>query len=402
VSPVTVKLITLRTQRSRPAGDNTVDRRTRWYAAYTQADPVPATAVVGAGYALAWVGSVLLGGSHSGGPELFYLPIVLAAVRFSWPVAVAASLGAGLLAGPLLPAEVASPTAQAPSEWLLRGAIFLAVGVFVALLVKGRGHPLTSRLQDAAASGRLLRALDDGSLEVFYQPIYRLLDEQLVAFEALVRWRTSPGRYAGPDSFIPAAERTGAISRIDEFVLDRAVAVARRWATGGPAVSISVNFSAATLAQPDLVRTVRRVLDTYDLQPGLLQVELTESALIEDLPQAVRQIEALRALGVKVAIDDFGSGYACLNYLRHFPSDVVKLDPSIVASANYDERGRRLLEGFVTMCSHLDLQIVAEGVEFVDQLDLLREVGVAMGQGFLLGVPAPVDALAKLLDAPAL
>lgn len=396
-----MKVIPLRDRGSKPAGDDSGDHGTRLYASYTHANPGLATTVIVIGLVSAWTGSILLGGSHSAAPHLFYVPIVLAAVRFSWPGAVAASLAAGVLAGPLLPAEVVPGTEQPASVWLLRVAIFLIVGVFVALLIDGPERTIRSRLQDASASARLLRALDRGSIEVFYQPVYRLLDDQLVAFEALVRWRESPDRYISPGSFLPAAERTGAITRIDAYVLNQAVTVASGWAAAGWPVSISVNFSAATLAQPHLVQAVQRVLGTYEFAPQLLQVEITESAVIDDLPMAVHQIEALRGLGVKVAIDDFGSGHACLNYLRYFPADVVKLDRSIVATANCDERGRRLLEGFVDMCSHLELQIVAEGVEFNDQLAFLRKAGVAMGQGFLLGVPAPASHLQPHLDATA-
>jgi EAL domain-containing protein (putative c-di-GMP-specific phosphodiesterase class I) len=373
----------------------------RLYTAYSQANPLLAATAILICLGAAWTGCVLLGGSRTAGPHLFYIPIALAAVRFSWPTTAATSLGAGLLAGPLLPADVSSGTAQTPSGWLLRLAIFAAVGIFIALLVASPEHAVRSRLKDAVVSARLLRALGRGDIHVFYQPIYHLTDGvRLIGFEALVRWRQPAGRYTAPDSFIPTAERTGAITRLDEYVLNQAVADACAWAATARPVSISVNLSAATLAQPSIVPTIKALLDETGLPPQLFQAEVTESALIHDLPTAVRQVEALRGLGVKVAIDDFGSGQASLNYLQHLPVDVVKLDRSMITAATLDNRSRHLLEGVIRMCDLLELQVIAEGVEFKDQLSLLREVGVPMAQGFLLGQPAPAEDIPTLLSSP--
>ena len=370
----------------------------RLYAAYAQAAPCLAVAAIVLGLVGAWTGCYLLGGSQSAGPHLFYVPIVLAAVRFTWPTTISTALAAGLVAGPLLPADVSADLSQEPSAWLLRLGMFAAIASFLALLVEGPEETLRSRLQDAAASARLQRALKGGSIEIFYQPIYRLGDDRLAGVEALARWRQSDDRYASPGSFIPAAERTGAIVDLDAYMLRHAVRMARDWAISERPISISVNLSATTLARPDVVSTVASVLEEVGLAPQLLQLEITESALIEDLPMAIDQVEALRSLGVKVAIDDFGSGQASVSYLQSFPVDVVKLDRCIVTAATIDDRSRRLLEGVIHMCDLLDLDVVAEGVEFADQLELLRRLGVQMAQGFLLGRPAPADSVRALLS----
>ncbi|WP_139230173.1 EAL domain-containing protein [Nocardioides terrae] len=373
---------------------------TRLYASFAQCDRVGATAAIIVALLGAWIGSLLLGGSQSPAPHLFYVPIALAAVRFGTAGALPATAAAGVLAGPLLPTDVDAMAPQSPGEWLLRSAIFMAVGLFIASLADGDHGTIRSRLQDAAVSARLSRAMRSGAIEVFYQPIFRVGDGALESVEALVRWRRPDGHYVSPASFVPAAERTGVIGRIDRFVLTRAVSAARELADAGRPVSISVNFSAVTLARPALEQSVRHLLETHDLDPRFLQVEITESALVDDLTTVVRHVEALRTLGVRIAIDDFGAGHASLNYLQHFPADVVKLDRTFLTTAADDGRSRRLLEGVVDMCARLHMAVVAEGVESTDQLALIREANVSLVQGFLLGRPGPLQELRASLDLP--
>lgn len=374
-------------------------RRLRLYLAYSRADPFFVLAAIMVALGAAWAGCLMLGGSRTPGPHLFYVAIVLAAVRFAWPAALVTACAAGVLAGPLLPADVTMHTTQQPSLWLLRLGIFAGVGLFIAVLVRSPEVTLRSRLRDAVSSARLVRALDEGAIEVFHQPIYRLPDERLVGVEALVRWHQSDDTVVSAGSFIPMAERTGVIAELDAYVLRRAVADARAWARVAPPIAISVNMSAVSLARPDVVSTIARVLEDECFPAGLVQLEITESALIHDVPVAIERVEALRRLGVKVAIDDFGSGHASLNYLQHFPVDVVKVDRSIVTSAAIDDRSERLLEGVVHLCGLLELPVVAEGVEFDDELALLLRLGVPMAQGYLLGRPAPAAAIHALLRA---
>ncbi|WP_017936633.1 EAL domain-containing protein [Nocardioides sp. Iso805N] len=350
----------------------------------------------------AWAGCLAIGGSHSAGTHLFYVAIVLAAVRFTWRATAVVAVAAGVLGGPLLPADVSLGIAQQPDAWIPRLGIFLMIGVLIALLVENPEATLRSRLLDAMASARLLRALKRGEIEVFYQPICRVQDDRITGLEALARWRGSAGGYVSPGIFIPPAERTGAIAHLDEYVLRRAIAAARGWQSGAQPLYVSVNLSATTLAQPRLVAMIDRILGDAGLPPHLLQLEVTESAAIDDLPGAVRQLEALRARGVKVAIDDFGAGQASVSYLQNLPVDVVKIDRCIVSAATSDDRSRRLLEGVAHMCDLLGLQVIAEGVELAEQLTCLREIGVPMAQGFLLGRPAPAGEIHALLDVSAL
>lgn len=373
----------------------------RLWAGYAQTHHLRAAAAVVTALAGAWAGCLLLGGSRSVGPHLFYIGIVLAAVRFSWAVTATVAVGAGVLAGPLLPADASLHLAQEPGAWILRLGLYVMIGVLVALLSETPDATLRSRLLDAAVSVQLLRALRAGEIEVFYQPVRSVGDGRLVGLEALVRWRQSTDAYANPSSFITAAERTGAITRLDEHVLRKAITEASDWRTQAQPVYVSVNLSATTLARSQLVAKIDRMLGDVGLPPRRLQVEITETALIDDLADAVRQLSALRALGVKVAIDDFGTGHASLNYLQSLPIDVVKIDRSIVTAAASDDRSRRLLEGVSHLCELLDQQIIAEGVESPAHLACLHEIGIPMAQGFLLGRPAPVGEVHHLLSESA-
>jgi EAL domain-containing protein (putative c-di-GMP-specific phosphodiesterase class I) len=378
--------------------DFAADHKTRIFVGYAQSNCVVAGVAVAITLAGAWITALLLDGAHSGATNLFYVPIVLASMRFRWPGTTFVALAAGVLSGPMLPVDVAARVQQPPAEWVFRAAVFMAIGALIVFLVEGPHPTIRSRIQDAAASVRLMQALRSGSIEVFYQPIHRVVDGEPEAVEALVRWRIAPGRYLSPDSFLPSAERSGVIVKVDEYVLQHALSAARGWEVAGRPVSVSVNFSAATLSQHDLTHAVRRALALYDFDPGLLRVEITESSLVDDLPAAVRHAEALRALGVKIAIDDFGSGHASLSYLQHFPVDIVKLDRTLLAAATSDERSRLLLEGITDMCARLEMRVIAEGVETSEQLDLVRDAQVPMAQGYLFGRPAPLAEIRRRFE----
>lgn len=376
------------------------DKSIRWCAAYARSHRATATAAIIVALVGAWIGCRLMGGSHNAGPHLFYIAIVLSAVRFAWPTAAVVAFLAGILAGPLLPADVDLHIAQASAAWMLRLGFFVMIGVFIAILVENPDATFRSRRLDAIASARLRKALKNGDIEVFYQPIGRVIDDRVIGLEALVRWRRSTGGYAEPSTFIPTAERTGAIKHLDEYVLRRAIATAHD-CPSTESLYISVNLSATTLMQPRLAARIDRILEETGWPAHLLLVEITESALIDDLPGVIRQLTTLRAQGVKVAIDDFGSGQASLSYLQNLPVDVVKLDRSLVTAAALDDRSRRMLEGVTHMCELLGLQVIGEGVELPEQLACLAEVGVPMAQGFLLGRPTPFADIRARLDGSA-
>ncbi|GAB7004680.1 hypothetical protein JCM18899A_21530 [Nocardioides sp. AN3] len=358
------------------------------FIAYTGARAWLAVAATLAGLGLAWVACYAAGGSNSSSPHLFYLPIILAAVRLTWPMVVATALTAGLLAGPALPADVATGEPQELAHWLLRLAIFVLVALFLAWLTRGQHEPLRSTMQHSLTSARLMQAVQCGDVEVNYQPLYRLHDQQIVGFEALARWHDPRRGSVLPDEFVAAAERTGAVIVLDAFVLRAAAAQIQRWSAElGLPLRLSTNLSTMHFTSPDLVHDVVQALDHAGLPARALELEITESALIDNIGDAVKQIGTLRALGVRIAIDDFGSGQASLGYLNHFDVDTVKLDRSFLQQATTEARPSAVLAGVIRLLRDLDVEIVVEGVESDDQLAVLRDLGVHLGQGFHLGQP---------------
>ncbi len=366
---------------------------------YSRSSDVLALLAVVVGLAGAYASCIAAGGSHSAAPHLFYVPIVLGAVRFSWPGAATSVLAAGLLAGPVLPADVAGQVEQPVQGWLLRLVMFAIVGLLVAWLVRGRGEPMRAELYDTLVSGQVLRAIDRGEIEVFYQPVVRLADRRVTGLEALARWHHPRRGYISPAEFIPAAERTGAITAIDRHVLRVAAKQAQLWSTDLGPLTISVNVSATRFAQRDLSADVSRVLNETGLPSHALQLEITESALIDDVDAASAQIAQLRELGVRVAIDDFGAGQASLGYLSHFDVNTVKLDRSLIAEVATAPRTTRLVAGVIGLFQGLDLDVVAEGVENTDQLLQLDEAGCRLVQGFFFGRPASTPETTALLVA---
>ncbi len=268
------------------------------YIAYTGAGAWLAVAATLAGLGLAWVACYGAGGSNSSLPHLFYLPIILAAVRLTWPLVLATAVTGGLLAGPALPAEVATGEPQQLDHWLLRMLVFVLVALFLAWLTRGQRESLSSTMQDSLTSARLVGAVRRGEVEVHYQPLYRLHDHQIVGFEALARWN-DPRRGPVPaGEFIPAAERTGAIIALDRFVLDVATAQVRRWSVEADRpLRLSANLSTMHFTSPDLIHDVVQALDHAGLRAEELELEITESALIDNIGEAVEQIGRLRAWG---------------------------------------------------------------------------------------------------------
>ena len=236
-------------------------------------------------------------------------------------------------------------------------------------------------------------ALERGELSVHYQPIVELEDGR-------VRGMVSPAE------FIPVAEETGLIVPLGRFVLREACAHAASWrppaAPGAAPVGISVNLSARQLDDPHLVADVRDALDAAGLAPERLTLEITESALTHDASLALARLHALKALGVRLAVDDFGTGYASLNYLQRFPIDVLKVDKSFVDRVARQEQDAALVRTVIALGQALRLHVVAEGIEQPDQRAALAELGCRYGQGYLYARPLPPAEAAEYLEGGAL
>jgi diguanylate cyclase (GGDEF)-like protein len=258
-------------------------------------------------------------------------------------------------------------------------------------------HPEIRRRVDMERA--LREALDNDELTVVYQPIFNTEPGSLVAFEALARWHHPDFGNVAPIEFIPLAEETGLIAAVGERVLDIACRDAASWReTARFTIGLHVNVSGRQIAASAFVSYLARVLRHYHMEPSTLTVELTESVLLDNPERAAARLMALRELGIRVAIDDFGVGYSSLAYLRRFPLDVLKVDRQFVAGIAKSPSGQHILQAIVDEAAGLDYSVIAEGVEETEELVLLRELGFQYAQGYLLASPMP-PAEALLLAA---
>ena len=255
-----------------------------------------------------------------------------------------------------------------------------------------------SRLHAAALDRLQLRAdlqrgLRRDELVLYYQPEVDLDTGEVIGLEALVRWQHPTRGLLSPAHFVPMAEETGLILPLDRWVLATACRAAAEMQDDPRELAMSVNLSAAYLDHPDLVETVAAVLDTSGLMPGRLVLEITESALLRDLSAAAPRLGQLRRMGVRIAIDDFGTGYCSLAYLSHLQVDILKIDKSFVDRVTLDRQDAAVTEAIITMGRSLNLQTIAEGVEYDAQADWLREAGCTTGQGYVWSRPVDRETL---------
>jgi EAL domain-containing protein (putative c-di-GMP-specific phosphodiesterase class I) len=243
-------------------------------------------------------------------------------------------------------------------------------------------------------TAELKRALEDATLDVRYQPIVDLAGGQITAVEALTRWRRD-GAFLPPATFIPIAEETGMILQLGELVLRRACTDAARWRASLPDLRVSVNVSGRELQDRGFVGRVARCLGDTGLDPDALVLEITETVFLR-AAETVPVLAELRELGVQLAIDDFGSGYSSLEYLRRFPVDYLKIDRSFVTGRGHAS-DVDFLHAIVALADSLDLQTVAEGIETHDEYANLRRVRCGAGQGFLFSGPVPSTEIDRIV-----
>ena len=264
------------------------------------------------------------------------------------------------------------------------------------------------RLKERIAIESSLRtALQSRQLDVHYQPIVDIESHRVVALEALLRWKHPSHGYVRPERFVSVAEEAGLIVPIGEFVLQRLIEDAVRWRqAGGTLVPIAFNVSAVQLQRSNLAENIARLTRKYGLEPSLLQVELTESAVFERREARNHEtgqdvVASLRELGVRIAIDDFGIGYSSLSYLKRWRVDALKIDRSFVRDLVTDPSDLAIVSAIIAMARHLNIEVVAEGIEGWQQLEKLRQLGCTYAQGYLFARPAPAqDCGAYLLGQP--
>ncbi len=246
----------------------------------------------------------------------------------------------------------------------------------------------------------LRRALAHGEFRVHYQPIISLDSWRISGFEALVRWEHPEHGYISPLKFIPVAEETGLIIPIGQWVLREACEQLRAWQEqfpSDPPLSISVNLSGKQLSQPDLIDRISKILDETGLAPESLKIEITESAIIENIDAAATTLKRIKALGIRLSLDDFGTGYSSLSYLHRFPIDTLKIDRSFVSRINLP-KNTEIVRTILTLASNLGMDVVAEGVETRDQILQLTGLNCEYVQGYLLSKPIDGRAMRELIS----
>jgi EAL domain-containing protein (putative c-di-GMP-specific phosphodiesterase class I)/DNA-binding NarL/FixJ family response regulator len=251
-----------------------------------------------------------------------------------------------------------------------------------------------------ALEALLRHALAQGEFQVYYQPQVNIATGQVIGAEALVRWQNPDRGIISPAEFIPLAEETGLIIQIGEWVLLSACAQAASWlAAGFSPFTISVNLSARQLSDPELKARIVQILETTGLEPANLELEMTESALVENATVAGATLNELKALGIRIAIDDFGTGYATLGYLKQFAFDSLKIDRIFVRNASEDAQNAAITTAVILLGHSLNMTVIAEGVETEAELAFLKQHQCDIMQGYLFSRPEPAAIIESMLIA---
>lgn len=250
-----------------------------------------------------------------------------------------------------------------------------------------------------AMESKLRKALKENQLFLEYQPQVDVSDETIYGAEALIRWNDPEQGIISPGIFIPLAEETGLIVDIGAWVLREACQQAKAWQRRDcKPIKVSVNVSAIQFLKQDLPALVKNVLKETKLDPGYLEIEITETTIMEDMGRVIDILHQLRDIGVKISLDDFGTGYSSLNYLREFPIDILKIDRGFVNELNNQKSDVAIVTAIIAMAHALNLEVIAEGVEDEYQYKLLRNLGCDYIQGFYLHRPIPVDEVTQLIS----
>lgn len=237
----------------------------------------------------------------------------------------------------------------------------------------------------------LRKAIEHNQLILHYQPQLDIPSNGAVTVEALVRWQRPGGELVPPDTFIPLAEETGLIVPMGEWILNSACAQARQWNKQGLAIRVAVNISGIQIMRQDFVSIVECALESSGLPPSLLELEVTESCVMNTSDGVVEALCRLRELGVVISIDDFGTGYSSLSYLKQLPVDVLKIDRSFISNIPQDQDDEKIASAIIAMAKNLGLRVVAEGVETDQQMQFLQARGCDLAQGYYIARPMPPE-----------
>ncbi|MBE5881725.1 MAG: GGDEF domain-containing protein [Lachnospiraceae bacterium] len=259
---------------------------------------------------------------------------------------------------------------------------------------------LTDFIENVQMEDELKTAVENGSFELYYQPQFDSVSKKLRGVEALLRWRNQKGKMVSPSVFIPIAEKDGLIVPIGNWVLEEGIRAYKQWYDKYQyPMTLSLNISAIQYKRRDFVHTLLALIEKYEIDPTLLELEITESVLIDDFDSVVDKLHTLKEYGIKISLDDFGTGFSSLSYLKGLPIDTLKIDKTFIDTVIDDNSTRVITESIIAMVKKLGCETVAEGVETPEQLEYLKGVNCDNIQGFLLGKPMPASEVDKLLAA---
>ena len=243
-------------------------------------------------------------------------------------------------------------------------------------------------------SNQLRNAIINNEFTLYYQPQYDLLSSNysFIGVEALIRWNHPSGGLVLPVEFIPFAEKTGFINEISSWVFETACQQKRIWTEKGYSdIKVSVNLSGERLLNPNLVQGIQNIIGKYNVEPAKIELEITESALIDDIEKAIKILRKLRKLGISIALDDFGQKFSSLTYLHKLPIDILKADKEFLKGIKNENDESYILKCIVELAHNLGKKVVSEGVETKVQLEYLKKIGCDYAQGYYFSEPMPVD-----------
>ena len=257
---------------------------------------------------------------------------------------------------------------------------------------------LNEFLQNVTIENKLKEAVFNQNFTLNFQPQYYVGNGKLRGVEALIRWKDTDGRMISPAVFIPIAEKNGAIVPIGTWVIEESIKTFAEWKKKFAFnIILSLNISAIQYRRPEFVENILNIIKKYDVNPEEIELEITESVLIDGFKEVVEKLYVLRDYGIRISLDDFGTGYSSLSYLKGLPIDTLKIDKSFIDTIVTDENTRVITESIVFMVKKLGFETVAEGVESREQFEYLKDIGCNCIQGYLLGKPMPAEEIEHLL-----
>ena len=240
--------------------------------------------------------------------------------------------------------------------------------------------------------------IDQEQFTLVFQPQFNLDTGEIIGMEALVRWLDPEEGLIPPSKFIPLAEQTGQIYRLERIVMKKALEQKRKWEKQGFGnLALSINLSSKTLTSASDFHEQDLLLDSYQVDYSKIVIEITETAYISDVEAVTEHLQWLKRRGIKIALDDFGTGYSSLNYLKKLPIDIIKLDRSFVHSITDEGLDSLMIKNILSLAHDLKFEVIAEGIETHEQLEYLRAHSCEMGQGYLLSRPLPEESIRTLL-----